>query len=210
MQGAVTVGNLAEWEGAADPDKDPLWKRMMEAASRGDQVAILETAIQLVERGALILISFVAEFYERGGRGIPRDPKKAEEWYRRGIELIDCSICHRNLGRMYLTGHGVPRDVEKAREHLERAWSLGEKVSGLYLGNMHVSGLIVPTDLAVAEEYLSPLREKGFVRAHYLLAKIYADRKQPWRALFLVLKGRYLERKLKKKQNPFDDRLLQL
>lgn len=68
----------------------------------------------------------LAQRYEHGGDGIPRDPPQALRWYKaaagNGHRASMLALSH-----IYESGSGVPRDVEAARSWARRATGAGQR-----------------------------------------------------------------------------------
>jgi TPR repeat protein len=60
------------------------------------------------------------------GRGVPKDPAKAVEWYRKAAEQ-GLATAQYDLGNMYNVGRGVPKDQTKAMEWYKKAVDQGDE-----------------------------------------------------------------------------------
>ena len=86
----------------------------------------------------------IEELYQTGekyfyGRGVPRDRKKACEYYLRAAELGHAEAQY-SLGFCYEYGVGVARDTQKAREWLGKAAAQGHEKARDQLEDMNARG----------------------------------------------------------------------
>jgi len=89
------------------------------AFDRASYATALKIWLPLAEKGDVEAQSYVGEIYEKG-LGVPPDPAKAAEWYRRAADkgYARASI---NLGSLYERGEGVPEDPNQALSQYRRA-----------------------------------------------------------------------------------------
>src|ERR671930_510758 len=78
------------------------------------------------------------DFFDLGvryqnGDGVPRDPARAAEWYRKAADAghLAAQIA---LAAMYYNGEGVPQDAGKAVEWYTKAAQQGDTVAQVALG----------------------------------------------------------------------------
>nr|WP_171015416.1 tetratricopeptide repeat protein [Methylobacterium sp. L1A1] len=128
---------------AADQSETYGFYRLALAYQYGRTVDIdMNKAIELytkAARGGTSLVSHMspayklADIYERGLGGIPKDKNKAVFWYTKAVSEGDSSA-QRALGKMYDIGDGVPMDKNKARELFRLAAAQGDIWSKMELG----------------------------------------------------------------------------
>ena len=88
----------------------------------------------------------------RASKGVPRDEKRAAEFYEKACDASEMFACAK-LGSMYREGKGVAKDVRRALELYQRACDGGEILSCSNLGTMYEEGLEVPKDEKRAVEH---------------------------------------------------------
>lgn len=86
-------------------------------------------------------------YYE--GNSLPRDYKKAVEWYSKAAEQAYAGAQY-NLGVMYENGEGVAQDEKKAFELYSKAAEQGNAYAQLNLGAMYFNNKVVSQDLVLA------------------------------------------------------------
>ena len=106
----------------------------------------------------------LADRYETGSGGVPRDGARAFQLNRRAAELGEAEGEYR-LGLAYATGDQVPQDWQQAREWYEKAMAHGSLTAATNLGNIHILGRGVPVDLDKAMQILRKPAENGVVVA---------------------------------------------
>ena len=80
-----------------------------------------------------------------GGSGVPKNDKKAVDWYRKAAEQGHAEAMD-NLGWMYEDGRGVPKNVGKAAYWFRRAVEAGREETRETLGAMYAAGRGLPKD----------------------------------------------------------------
>ena len=139
----------------------------LEAAQRGDRVAMLEMGdfardekeefdwyLRAAEAGNARGAYLVASFYDRkyGERGtVEADDVKAFEWYKRAAQKHDL-LGMLELGLLYGEGRGVERDDSKSFALLRKAYDRGLRTGDLLveLGRCYSEGRGVEQDLTKA------------------------------------------------------------
>jgi TPR repeat protein len=79
------------------------------------------------------------------GLGVPRDPAKAVEFYKKAAAQ-DVAPAELRLGEMYLHGNLVLPDFAQAKSYLEKAAYHGEPRAAMLLGQMYHDGIGMPAD----------------------------------------------------------------
>ena len=79
------------------------------------------------------------------GLGVPRDPAKAIEFYKKAVAQ-DVAPAELRLGEMYLHGNLVLPDFAQAKSYLEQAAYHGEPRAAMLLGQMYHDGIGMPAD----------------------------------------------------------------
>ena len=102
---------------------------------------------------------YLGECY-RGGLGVPKDQKKAFEWYLSGAEA-GLSNCLFALGRAYYYGEGISEDDEEAVKWFTLAAAEEETEAKFYLGRCHYAGLGVPEDADLGLKLIREAAQEG-------------------------------------------------
>jgi TPR repeat protein len=79
------------------------------------------------------------------GLGVPRDAKKAIDFYKKAAEQ-NVVAAEARLGDIYLNGDSVPPDFSQAKSYLERAAYHADPRSAMLLGQIYRVGLGTPVD----------------------------------------------------------------
>ena len=87
-------------------------------------------------RGGRTAQNNLGAMYELG-KGVPREPYQAVEWYSRAAVQGDVSS-QVNLGRMYRNGLGVPQDKQKAIKWFEKAAAQGDDEARKFMKQMRL------------------------------------------------------------------------
>ncbi|MEQ8824421.1 MAG: tetratricopeptide repeat protein [Filomicrobium sp.] len=95
-----------------------------------------EAWLALAEKGNAQGILNVANMY-LAGEGVPKDPRKAISWYRKGAEQGD-PHCLLNLAKAYETGDGIEPDQDKAKQFFERAAGAGASEAQIRVAQRHL------------------------------------------------------------------------
>ncbi len=109
-----------------------------------------------------------------GGRGVPKNPRRAAKWYRAAAEA-DYARAQSSLGLAYYWGTGVQQNYAKAAEWLRRAGEQNMAGSQYMLGLMHESGKGVPKDLPQAALWHRRAAQRGNLYAQQRLAMLARD-----------------------------------
>ncbi len=88
------------------------------------------------------------------GLGVPKDPVKAVEWFRKSARAGHALAAY-NLGFRYLKGEGVPKDFKTASVWFRRAAGAGLPQAQHTLGLLFANGEGVPQDYVRAYMWLS-------------------------------------------------------
>lgn len=88
-----------------------------------------------MERGDALAHNHVAYWYFKGAKGLPEDPKRAVELWRKAAELGYMEAYY-NLGNRYENGGGVEIDTEEAIRNYEIAAMGGIEEARYRLGLM--------------------------------------------------------------------------
>ena len=97
----------------------------LEAYDAGDYAAAVAAWLPLAEAGDAEAQVALADLYLHG-QGVPADPARAADWYRRAAAQGD-AVAQLNLGDLYSRGLGLPRDLIQAYVWLARAANQGRR-----------------------------------------------------------------------------------
>jgi TPR repeat protein len=98
------------------------------------------------------------------GLGVPRDPAKAIEFYKKAAAQ-DVAPAELRLGEMYLHGNLVLPDFAQAKSYLEKAAYHGEPRAAMLLGQMYHDGIGMPADQTEAYAWSEVATLEGSVFA---------------------------------------------
>ncbi len=107
---------------------------------------------------------FVASIYERGEWGVPKDLRKAAEYYQKAADQGD-AFAQWRLARLYGSGEGV-KDLGKAIkavESLQKSADQGNAKAQYFLAHVYEQGLGIgiPKDLGKARELYQKAADQG-------------------------------------------------
>ena len=102
----------------------------------------------------------------RKGQGVAKDPKKAEELYRRAAEA-GLPTAQADLADMLLKGEAGPPDLASALPLLEAAAAANHPVAQFQLGELYETGAppLVPQNLEVARQLYAAAAGHGMKEA---------------------------------------------
>lgn len=87
---------------------------------------------RLARQGHVLAQINLGAMYDTG-KGVPRDPGKAAQWYRVAAEIGN-TYAQYNLGQMYAEGRGVDRDMNQAYDWFRKSAEQGLAVAQYQLG----------------------------------------------------------------------------
>lgn len=111
----------------------------------------------------------------RYGKGIPRNPEKALELYRKASVDApnNCLQAIVELGHCYREGIGVPKDAKEAFQHYQTAMAKGSVEAQAWLGSCHVVGEGVKENVIMGYSLLVEATQKGNKTASNQLKHFY-------------------------------------
>jgi TPR repeat protein len=96
------------------------------------------------------------------GKGVPRDPNMALEWWRKAAEQgLPQAEYKYNMGVSYFSGEGTPKDEKEAVSWWLKAAKHGSPDSDCALGTAYSQGLGVPKDYREAIKWFRRGAEAG-------------------------------------------------
>ncbi|KAG0314859.1 hypothetical protein BGZ97_008879 [Linnemannia gamsii] len=109
------------------------------------------------------------------GLGVPRDYKKAIEWFQKAMEDDPTyHVAPFEMGQMHNQGLGVPLDYSKAAEWFVKAADLGDVNAQRSLGAMYRDGRQgVPQDSAM--EWYLKAADHQHTEAYFCIGELYFD-----------------------------------
>jgi TPR repeat protein len=110
----------------------------------GDYKAAVTLFEKLADNGNPLAQYWVAHMTELG-LGMPRDPAKAVELYKKAAAQ-DVAAAELRLGEIYLHGDLVLPDFAQAKTYLEKAAYHGGPRAAMLLGQMHHDGIGMPVN----------------------------------------------------------------
>ncbi len=88
-----------------------------------------------------------------GGRGVPENPERAADWFRRAAEH-DMASAGYMLGLIYGSGKGLPKDLDLAAHWHRQAAEHGNHYAQQVLARLYRDGHGVPQDRVQAYKWL--------------------------------------------------------
>lgn len=156
---------MALASGPVDPDVEAQYGEFLSEAVPG--VSDPEKALDLLEgaaqNGSGRAAVIVARTYLERAKADSSLYKKAEEYYRLGVELGKPEAA-RALAKMYACGQGVPLSIAKANEWSARAYSLGS-ASALYDAGVAALVSTDPVEQAKGRTLLKQSALRGYPAA---------------------------------------------
>jgi TPR repeat protein len=132
------VGQELRWRSSAAGPQGPL-ARGEQAFRAGDDKAALALFSGLAEKGDPVAQYWLGHMTELG-LGLPRDPAKAVELYKKAAAQ-DLRAAELRLGEIYLYGNLIPPDFAQAKTDLEKAAYQGDARAAMLLGQMYRAGI---------------------------------------------------------------------
>jgi TPR repeat protein len=105
-------------------DYNDWWSRTARVYRAGGGAALLPLAEREARDGDAVAMRIIGILYARGD-GVPRDDRRAVEWYRKAAARGDATAMF-DLASAYHRGAGVPRDPGTARHWLIGAAGRGD------------------------------------------------------------------------------------
>ncbi len=143
------------------------------AFQRGYYLTAFALATQRVEKGDAKAMTLLGELHANG-LGVPRDDRKAADWYKLAVERGDREAMFA-LALFRLSGRAGPRDREEAAKLLAAAAKLGHAAAAYNLGLLYLEGQQFPQDFGRAAELFRLAAQAGTPEAQYALATLLKD-----------------------------------
>ena len=116
------------------------------------------------QNGNAVAQGILADAYEMGFCGLPKDYAQAAVWWRKAAVQGD-SMAQDSLAHLYYIGQGVPQDYSKAADWWRKAAEQGVDTSQYDLGQCYAIGQGVPKDDSEATGWFHMAAEQGLVVA---------------------------------------------
>ena len=109
------------------------------------------------------------------GDGVPQDTKTALYWLNRAVEQ---GISYEGL--VYFSAQGEPKDKSRAIDSLRELVKTRDRDEARWYSDLIYSGNSdMAQNMAEAVDWLRKAAEQGFVKAQYILGRMYADASEP-------------------------------
>lgn len=141
------------------------------AFDRGSYLTALSLAEAAAARGEPSAHTLIGRIYAEG-LGVPRDDKRAAEWFEKGAKLGDVNA-EFAIGLMKAEGRGVAKDLAAAATHFEAAAKTGHPAANYNLGLLFLKGEGKPENPYRAAAHIRFAAEKGLAAAQYDLGTLY-------------------------------------
>lgn len=139
------------------------------AYQRGFYITAFHEALKrLKTQDDPVAMTLLAELYTHGF-GVPHDPKKAIEWYRKAADKGSADAQF-SLGLMALTGDGMPASEEEAAKMFRKAADKGNAAAAYNLGLLYMQGRKIQQDMKQAAHWFEIAAERDQEDAQYALA----------------------------------------
>jgi TPR repeat protein len=143
-----------------------------EAFESGHYLTAIKEAGKAAAKGDPAAHTLLGEIYSKG-YGVPRDRKKAAQWYEKGAKLGDANA-QLAFGLALSEGLGINQDKERAADMFEKAAAAGLPAAQYNLALILIDGRFRPLDVAGAAKWLEKAAAQGHAQAQYDLAGMYA------------------------------------
>jgi TPR repeat protein len=144
----------------------------LQAFRSADYAAAIAHWEPLAEKGDSRAQLALAALYERG-QGVPRDPRRAFQWYQKAAASGLPEALH-DLGVKYYGGSGVERNVTEAARLWKQAAEKGLTPAKTKLGFLYYRGEGIERDPQKAVQWYSQAATAGDPEAQYNLGLMYA------------------------------------
>jgi hypothetical protein len=141
------------------------------AFDRGSYLTALSLAEAAAARGEPTAHTLIGRIYSEG-LGVPRDDKRAAEWFAKGAKLGDVNA-EFAIGLMKAEGRGIAKDLAAAAAHFETAAKAGHPAANYNLGLLFLKGEGKPENPYRAAAHIGFAAEKGLAAAQYDLGTLY-------------------------------------
>ncbi|MBL8772303.1 MAG: SEL1-like repeat protein [Phenylobacterium sp.] len=125
----------------------------------------------LAQTGHAPALLYLAQLYDSGEAGLPRDPVEARRLTILAAEAGDAKAMH-NLAVYLFRGEGGPADAVSAARWFRKAAEAGVVESQYNLGLLYQSGSGVPRDLAAARHWFGQAASRGDAEARRALSDL--------------------------------------
>jgi len=136
-----------------------------------DFTATLDCIQQTASRDNPASLFLLGYLYEHG-RGVPRDPAKAAQYYQSAASRGH-SLALSNLASLYQHGLGLPRDPHKAFDLYTAAAERGNSVAQTNLASMYCNSAAIPRDYSAAARWFRAAADQGDPTAQHDLGVLY-------------------------------------
>ncbi|MEZ0243239.1 MAG: tetratricopeptide repeat protein [Sphingomonas sp.] len=151
------------------PNDVATWRQLLKDGRVAEAVALVQAKARTGDADAL---DFLGWFYDTG-TGLPKDPVKAADYYRRAAEAGSAHGQWRYGVMLDMGEGGLKSDPVAAMRWFEKARAQGFTNAMVSIGVMYSNGRGVPVDHAKAREaYLDGARHRN-IGAFYQLGVIY-------------------------------------
>jgi uncharacterized protein len=164
---SITAAPTAPAANSAEPDL------AFGAYQRGYFLTAFGLATHGADAGDAKSMTLLGELYANG-LGVPRDDKKAADWYKLAADRGDREAMFA-LAMFALNGRAGPRDRQVSAKWLAAAAKLGEPLAAYDLALLYMEGQLFPQDFSRAAELLRVAVEAGNPQAQYALGTLYKE-----------------------------------
>ena len=168
--GPIPRAAMALSQGAIPQASAPVYAKVRADVEAGVPGAMAELKA-LAASDHLQAQLYLAQLYDLGDAGLPRDPAEARRLISLAAENGEPQAMH-NLGVFYFRGEGGAQDLASAAQWFRKAAATGVVESQYNLGLMYQTGSGVTQDYAQARQWFSQAAAKGDAEAKRALADL--------------------------------------
>jgi hypothetical protein len=130
------------------------------------------TLTQRAEENDPLAQNLLGVWYERGGKGLPKNPEMSVRWHLKAAEQGHGGAAA-NVAGMYIRGDGFPKDGAAALKWVRIAAAQGHRGGYYWLGYMNALGIGVAKNSPEAERCYLYAARQGHTQAQSNLAYMY-------------------------------------
>lgn len=124
------------------------------------------------DAGCIDALIMLAHLYNKGGRVVKKDSKKAFECYLKAADL-GCAAAELYVSEAYMEGTEVKRDLKKGHHYAMRSAAHGNIEACYTAGMAMLNGRGAPRDETAGFEFLRMAMAAGYMKATYAVAGCY-------------------------------------
>jgi TPR repeat protein len=168
----VVVSSSVDNSVTEDADRLRRWEEAKRILKNGDGAGALYLLLSLERDGDHAAYLEIAHIYHMSTAGVPQNPSKALEYYKKAIDLADDALACAWLAILYRGELLGEPDYSSALFYLNLINDKPYALSNLLLGKHYLFGQGIDPNLTEARRYLDISESQGNLIAKKLLASI--------------------------------------